>query len=84
VEKNRLLMVAKHWPRLYFFKEWIKYIFRDTLSVPLYLYFKEGNKTALQRLQTRMKANLSLFIPAINAQFRGNRFTRDYIKKEFV
>lgn len=75
-ERNRLLLVFKHWPRIYCLKEWLKYIFHDLLAVPLYYLIHHKNNLALRRFKTRLKVNFSLLPLFLINMFRGNRLTR--------
>lgn len=79
-ERNRLLFVFKHWPRIYCIKEWLKYVLHDFLATPLY-YLVHGNKDlALRRFKVRFKVNLSLIPMFLIGILRRNRLTWEDLK----
>jgi len=81
VERNRLLLVAKHWPRLLAVKEWLKYILRETILSPLYHFKKNRIKRAKSLFRIRLRVNLSLLFYFPKAMFYKKRYTVDEINK---
>lgn len=74
-ERGRLLLVFKHWPRAIAVKEWVKYVFRDTILTPIYYFNKGQTKEASVRFKTRIKVNVSVTYPFISGMLRNNRLT---------
>ena len=83
VERNRLLFVAKHWPRLFALKEWLKYLLKDTLSIPFYYFLAGQQETGHKRLMIRLKVNLSLILPFTMSLLQGERLSYGQLKKLF-
>lgn len=81
VEKNRLLFVAKHWPRLFALKEWLQYLLKDTLSIPFYYFLTGQQETGHKRLMIRLKVNLSLILPFTTSLFKGKRLSYGQLKR---
>lgn len=80
VERSRLLFVSKHWPPLLVIWEWLKYIFKDTLAVPVgHLFFLEFRQF-LGKLRLRLKVNLSVMPFMIGNLFRRPRLSYSDIK----
>lgn len=80
VERSRLLFVGKHWPRLLVIREWIKYIFRDTIAVPIgHLFFMEY-RAFLGKLRLRLKVNLSVAPHILRSLMRSSRLSYADIK----
>lgn len=73
VERGRLLFMTKHWPRFLVLREWIKYLFKDTLGVPLYYLSRGEKRVALARLTIRLKVGFSLFPELILGLLRFKR-----------
>lgn len=80
-ERNRLLFVFKHWPRLKALKEWIKYILKDSIAVPIYFLTNEKTKLAHRRFNTRLKVNFSLIPLFFINLFRPNKLNNDDLRK---
>lgn len=81
VERSRLIFVAKHWPRILALKQWLKYVYRDTLSTPLYYLYKGDIENAYSRFLVRAKVNVSLLVPLASALSRNKRLTSKQVEK---
>lgn len=78
-ERGRLLLVFKHWPRTIAIREWIKYVAKDTIMVPIYYLKNDKEREASRRFRNRMKVNVSVVYPFITGMFRSNRLTKNDI-----
>jgi hypothetical protein len=81
VEKNRMLFVAKHWPRSIVLWEWLKYIIKDTLGVPIYHVFYGEFREAAGRFILRLKVNLNLLYLIPYCVLRSKRLRYKDLKK---
>jgi len=80
VERSRLLFVGKHWPTLLVVWEWAKYIFKDTIAVPVgHLFFMEY-RVFLGKLRLRLKVNLSVAPHILRSLMRSSRLSYADIK----
>jgi len=82
-EKNRLLMVSKHWPRGIVLREWIKYIIKDTFGKTTYHIVNGDGKKGFKLLKVRLKVNLHLIPQMIKSMFVTNRLSKEDLKKFF-
>ncbi len=80
-ERNRLLFVFKHWPRLAALREWTKYILKDSIAIPLYFITNNKTKLAQRRFYTRLKVNFSLLPLFFLNLFRLNKLNNNDLKK---
>lgn len=81
VEKNRLLLLAKHWPRLFAIKEWLKYLLKDTLAIFIYHLINQKTQEGLKKFKVRLRVNLSLIEPFFVSLFMTRRMSYGQIKK---
>lgn len=81
VERNRLLFMSKHWPILYSLRELLKYVFRDTLMIPLYHWLKNKKDNARLKFTIRMKVVGSLLLPFVASLLFGYKLTKKEIKE---
>lgn len=79
-ERNRLLLVSKHWPYVIVLREWLKYFFYNTFAVSIYYWLKGKPRTGFKRLRIRVLANLSLIWPIFKNLFNFNRLTKKELK----
>lgn len=75
VERNRLLFVSKHWPRIIVILEWLKYLLKNTFGVPIYHLAYGEFRAALSILKLRLKVNLSLLTSIPANLLIGNRLS---------
>ena len=89
VERNRLLLVAKHWPRVFAIKEFIKFLLIDTFGILYFIIFKvkksqnlfeDPKKKFFSKFKTRMRIVFSLTWPFFVNLFRGQKFSRQEIQ----
>lgn len=81
VERSRLLFVGKHWPRLLVVWEWVKYILKDTIAVPVgHLFFMEY-RASLGKLWLRLKVNLSIAPHILRSLMKPDRLSYSDVKK---
>lgn len=79
-ERGRLLLLAKHWPKLIAVRLWISYLINDTLGKPAY-YLLKGHKTvALSRLRTRLRVNASIALLFPRELMRNSRLSEKDLK----
>lgn len=79
-ERNRLLMVFKHWPLFTSLWLWFIYFVKDTLGTSLYFLIKGESATVSKRLKVRLKINGSLFINFFRFLPIKNRYTNSEVK----
>lgn len=80
VERNRLLLVSKHWPRVTAIREWFYYFLSETLGF-LYLYYHHGKAFFLERFKLRLKVNISLILPFMTNLLRMDRLSGKDLKR---
>lgn len=81
VERGRLLFLAKHWPRAIALKEWVKYIFINTVGVFARDFLKSGQKKAFGRLLLRLRVSLSLLMPFSRSLLKSKRMSYDEVSE---
>ena len=81
VEKNRLLFISKHWPRLFVLKEWLKYFLRYVLGGFFYYLLKGREKDDFEKLKIRLKVNLSLALPFLIGLLQRRRLSYSQIRQ---
>jgi len=89
VERNRLLLVAKHWPRTEALKEFIKFLLIDTIGVFFYSAFKikksqnlieDPRKRYIKKFGIRIKIIFSLILPFLVSMVFGRKFSHQKIQ----
>lgn len=80
-ERNRLIFVARHWPRWIAIKEWTDYFLKDTLAVFVYNLSRGNREEVFEKLLLRLKINISLALPFLGSLLRTKRLAYKDIKK---
>lgn len=82
-ERNRLLMVFKHWPRIQAIHEWLKYLVNNTLGYSFYILFRGGYTKDYKKIFTRLKINLSLIRPFVWSMVAGRKLSKKEVRQFF-